>query len=108
MILNYNITNWNGNKSLYKVSMKRNKDNKNEICFYSGKTFIFSFDKREVLSDSPDEKRLSSFSEIEGYLMSILLSKVNRVRMDMKSIFTHDLSDVLPSEIVNYNENFLK
>ena len=107
MILNYNITDWRGNKSLYKVSTKRNKDNKNEICFYSGKTFIFSFDKREVLSDSPDEKRLSSFSEIEGYLMSILLSKVNRVRMDMKSIFTHDLSDFLPSEIVNYNENFL-
>lgn len=108
MILNYDLTDWRGNRSLYKVSMKRNKDNKDEICFYSGKTFIFSFDKREVLSDSPDEKRLSSFRRMEGYLMSILLSKVNRDGMDMKRIFTYDLSDFLPIEIVNYNENFLK
>lgn len=108
MILNYNITVRNENKSLYKVSMKRNKDNKNEICFYSGKTFIFSFDKREVLSDSPDEKRLSSFRTVEGYLMSILLLKVNRDGMDMKRIFTYDLQDNLPSEIVNYNKYFLK
>ena len=42
-----------------------------------------------------------------GIIMNIL-SKVNRDGIDMKRLFTHDLSDFLPSEIVNYNENFLK